>query len=126
MRLPRCDLVISRETTISTTKATIISREASVLSRSLTTKASISIKATTNAIRLIISAIMPVNLGRVLGLELLQEVGDLLLGLNEDLAKVLTKVLVAVVVERSGLTLVADTSCSTDAVNVLGDTVMLS
>jgi hypothetical protein len=69
---------------------------------------------------------VPLDVVWVVRLELLQEVGDLLLGLNQDLAEVLADVLVAVVVEGGGLASVADTSGATDAVDVLGDAVMLS
>lgn len=70
---------------------------------------------------------MPLNRSlRILRLELLEEVGNLLLGLDQDLDEILTNVLVAVVVEGSSLALVADTRGATDAVNVLSDAVMLS
>jgi len=144
--LPGSNLVVSSETTIASTKATVISVEASSVAAaeaasiagSLTTKASVAAEAsvstkaasiteaTSNAIRLIVSVVVPVDLVRVLRLELLEEVRNLLLGLDQDLAEVLANVFITIVEERRGLALVADTSCTADAVDVLGDAVMLS
>jgi hypothetical protein len=144
--LPRSNFVVGvgRETTVTTTvvstKASSIgtTTEATVEAASITSKASISTsrsivtEATTEAtttktvIGLIVSAIVPLNVVRVVGLELLEEVGNLLLGLNQDLAEVLSNVVVAVVEEGSSLALVANTRSTADAVDVLGDTVVLS
>jgi len=61
----------------------------------------------------------------VLGLEVLEEVRDLLLGLEKDVDKSRGDVLVALVVERSSMTLVADTTSTSDAVDVLRDAAIL-
>jgi hypothetical protein len=142
LHLPRSNFVVGvgRETTVTTTvvstKASSIgtTTEATVEAASITSKASISTsrsivtEATTTktVIGLIVSAIVPLNVVRVVGLELLEEVGNLLLGLNQDLAEVLSNVVVAVVEEGSSLALVANTRSTADAVDVLGDTVVLS
>jgi hypothetical protein len=142
LHLPRSNFVVGvgRETTVTTTvvstKASSIgtTTEATVEAASITSKASISTsrsivtEATTTktVIGLIVSAIVPLNVVRVVGLELLEEVGNLLLGLNQDLAEVLSNVVVAVVEEGSSLALVANTRSTADTVDVLGDTVVLS
>ena len=68
---------------------------------------------------------MPLNRSRIIRLELLKEVWHLLLRLQKDLDKVSADVIVTVVVEGSGLTLVTDTSSATNAMNVLGNAGML-
>jgi hypothetical protein len=69
---------------------------------------------------------VPLDVVRIVGLELLEEVGNLLLGLNQNLAKVLANVVVAVVEEGSSLALVANTRSTANTMDVLGDAVVLS
>jgi hypothetical protein len=69
---------------------------------------------------------VPLDLGGILGLELLEEVRNLLVGFDQNLAEVLANVLVAIIVEGSGLALVANAGSAADAVDVLGDAVVLS
>jgi hypothetical protein len=133
--LPSCNLVVvvGRETAIaiatavaSTKASSLLAAEAASISASLAAKASIPTEAigADTTIRLVIGTVVPLNL--TLRLELLQELRNLLLGLNQDLAEVFADVIVAVVEERCSLALVTDTSCATNAVNVLSDTIMLS
>lgn len=76
-------------------------------------------------VRLIVSAIAPLDGLGILRLELLKEVRNLLLRLKEDLDEVSTDVLVTVVVEGSGLTFVANAGGATNTVYVLGDAIVL-
>jgi hypothetical protein len=140
LRLPRGNFVVGvgRETTVTTT---IVSTKASSIgttteaavkaasisaSRSIVTEAATEATTTKTIIGLIVGTIVPLNVVWVIGLELLKEVGNILLGLNQDLAEVLSNVLVAVVKERRSLALVANTRSTADAVDVLGDAVVLS
>jgi hypothetical protein len=82
-------------------------------------------KAATKTIVLIIGAIVPLDVLRVLWLLVLKEVGDFLLGLKQDLDEILADIFIAVVVEGSGLTLIADTSSTANAMDVLSDALVL-
>lgn len=140
-RLPGGNFVFSsvREPTIATTKASNVTTKASSVttkapsvtikaSSIFTTEAAASISAKTGTetiVRFVISAVMPLNRSRIIRLELLKEVWHLLLRLQKDLDKVSADVIVTVVVEGSGLTLVTDTSSATNAMNVLGNAGML-
>jgi hypothetical protein len=118
---------IDRETTSVSAKTLITATEAASISASITIEASIAAEAATNTVvGLIVGAVVPLNALGVLGHELLEELRNLLLGLDQDLAEVFTEIFVAVVEERGSLACVADTRGATDAVDVLGDAVVLS
>jgi hypothetical protein len=132
--LPRRDLVIGvgRETTVTTTvdmEASGITTETSVAAEaSVTAKAAsvITEASTKTGVRLIVGTIMPLDVVGILRLELLEELGDLLLRLNQDLAEVFSNVVVAIVEEGCGLALVADTRRTADTMDILGDALVLS
>jgi len=136
LRLPRGTLIVRRrETVIAAVEAALVGREPSIggsLSSRRTTETAARVEtsslaeAAADAGRLVVATIVPLEVVWVLRLELLEEVGNVLLRLNENLAEVLADILVAVVVEGGGLTGVADTRGATDAVDVLGDAVVLS
>jgi hypothetical protein len=139
--LPRGNFVVGvrRETTITAAEAAIIGSEAASIAASITTEASVTTEssvatkaasiptktATKTIVGLVVSTVVPVDLGGILRLELLKEVGNVLLGLDQDLAEVFAQVLIAVVVEGGGLTLVANTRGPTDAMHILGDATVL-
>jgi hypothetical protein len=129
--LPRGNLVVSAEGLVIATEAAGIS--ASITTSVSATESSTGVEAasiaeaTTNAVvGLVIGAVMPLDVLRILRLKLLEEARNVLLGLDQDLAEVLADVVITVVEEGSSLALVADASSATDTVDVLGDAVVLS
>jgi hypothetical protein len=104
--------------------ATSITTETSV-----TEAASVAPEASTGAetiVGLIVAAITPFDRVRVRRLELLKEFRHNLLGLEENLHEIFSNIFVAVIVEGCGLALIADTSCTTNAMNILSDAIILS
>jgi hypothetical protein len=57
---------------------------------------------------------------------LLKEVRHLLLRFEENLYKIFGNIFVAFIVEGCGFAFIADTSCTANAMNILGDTIILS
>jgi hypothetical protein len=129
LHLPRGSLVRAiTEAASILAKTSGISAESTSVAASIFTKAA---RLTTEAgiktgVRLVVGAVVPLNGGGVLRPELLKEVGNLLLGLNQNLDQVLADVLVTIIVEGGSLALIADTRGAADAVNILGDPIMLS
>ena len=76
------------------------------------------------SLRLLVSAVVPLNVVRILRLVLLKEIRNLLLRLEQNFDKFRSEVLIAFVVERSGEALVANARGATDAVNVLGNAIV--
>jgi hypothetical protein len=127
--LPGGNLVVTatREAALITAKAasiTSITTETSVAEA-----ASVAPEASTGTktiVGLIVAAVTPFDRVRVRRLEPLKKVRHILLGLEENLHEIFGNVFVAVIVEGCGLTLIADSSCTANAMNILGDAIKLS
>lgn len=127
--LPGDNLVVTatREAALITAKATSVT--SITTQTSVTEAASVAPEASTGAetiVGLIVAAVTPFDRVRVCRLELLKEFRHLLLGLEENLHEIFSNIFVAVIVEGCGLALIADTSCTANAMNILSDAIILS
>lgn len=140
MHLPRSNVVVSDGLETASINGEAVAEAASIL----TTKASSfstaearvsTAEATTDADRsaskveilvFVVSAIVPLDVVAVFRDLVFEEVRNILLRLDQDLDEVFGDVLVAVIVERCCLALVANASSATNAVDVFGDTIVLS